>query len=172
MKKARLLAALPFFLPNIASAHCPLCTAGAGILAVLAASLGVSSVVVGAMIGAFAIALSMWLARLPKKEYLPYQQPILAALIFLSTIIPVMPLIRHYGPLYISLWGAYGTLLHNTYTIDLFLAGVPLGVTAVWIAPYMSSALTRIRKGRVLPYQGLGLTFLLLILISLAIELL
>lgn len=172
MKKIYLLTLLSIFLfPKLTFAHCPLCTAGAGLLAVLAASLGISSVIVGVMIGAFAIALAMWLARLPKKEYVPYQKPILTALVFLSTVIPIMPLIRHYAPLYISLGGDYGTLFHNTYTINLFLAGVPLGVIVVWIAPYVSKFITRMRNSRQLPYQGLGITFALLILTSLVIQL-
>lgn len=172
MKKLYLLALLPLFVPKITLAHCPLCTAGAGALAILAVYLGISSVIVGVMIGAFAIALSMWLARLPKKEYIPYQKPILTILVFLSTVLPIMPLIRHYAPFYLSLWGDYGTLFNNTYTIDLFLAGVPLGVIVVWIAPYLSKWLTKMRGGKQLPYQGIGLTFVLLILVSVIIQLL
>ncbi len=172
MKKFYLFTPLSVFLfPKLAFAHCPLCTAGAGLLAVLAASLGISSVIVGMMIGAFATALGMWIARIPKREYLPYQRPILTTLIFLSTVIPIMPLIRHYAPLYVSFWGEYGTLFHNTYTINLFLAGVPLGVIVIWIAPYISKFMTRARNGKQLPYQGLGITFTLLILISLVIQL-
>lgn len=173
MKKLYLLPALfSLLLPKITLAHCPLCTAGAGALAVLAAYLGVSSIIVGVMIGAFAIALSMWLARLPRKEYIPYQKPILTVLIFLSTVIPIMPFIKHYAPLYISLWGDYGTLFHNTYAVDLFLAGMPLGVILVWVAPYLSGWITKKRGGRHLPYQGISLTFILLIIASLFIQLL
>lgn len=170
MKK--ILFATPFVLvPNIASAHCPLCTAGAGALAVLAASLGVSSVIVGILIGAFALALGIWIARAVKKQYIPYQMPILAAVIFLSTVIPIMPLVRDYGPLYVSLGGAYGTLFHNTYTINLYLLGVVIGAVIMFVSPYVSRAITRAR-GEQMPYQGISLTLFLLIFVSVIVQVL
>ena len=149
-----------------ASAHCPLCTAGAGALAVAAASLGVSSVVVGILIGAFALALALWLPRLVRKQYVKYQNQILAFLIFVGTIIPIMPFIKDYGPLYISLGGEYGTPWHNTYTINLFLFGSILGALIVFGTPYLSRLITKLR-GRQLPYQGVVLTLILLIGVSL-----
>jgi len=159
-------------LPTVARAHCPLCTVGAGALAVLAASLGVSSVVVGVLIGAFALALSLWLAKLPKKQYVPHQPLILGLLIFFGTIIPIAPLIVDYGPLYISLMGEYGGWLHRTYTVNLFLAGVPLGAFLVWIAPYISRKVTALRNGITMPYQGISITIALLVVASVVIQLL
>ena len=78
MKKSLFLAAsILTLIPKIALAHCPLCTVGAGALAVLAASLGISSLVVGVMIGAFALALGLWIGKMPKKKYIPSpSQPI------------------------------------------------------------------------------------------------
>ena len=148
-----------------ASAHCPLCVAGAGALAVLATSLGVSSVVVGILIGAFALALGLWLAPLVKKQYIRYQRQILTLVIFLGTIIPIMPFIKDYGPLYISLGGEYGTPWHNTYTIDLFLFGVAVGTILMLVAPSISNLLTKLFKRRI-PYQGIAVTFSLLIIAS------
>ncbi len=158
-------------LPKFASAHCPLCTAGAGALAVLAASLGVSSVIIGVLIGAFSVALGLWIAPLVKRRFIPYQKQILAGLIYLGTVIPIMPLIRHYGPLYLNLFGEYGTLFHNTYTIDLYLLGVVIGTIIMLVAPYISKTITRYR-GRQIPYQGITLTFVLLIIASIVIQLL
>ncbi|PIT92455.1 MAG: hypothetical protein COU08_02375 [Candidatus Harrisonbacteria bacterium CG10_big_fil_rev_8_21_14_0_10_42_17] len=157
-------------MPSVARAHCPLCTAGAGALAVLAISLGISPVVVGLMIGSFALALGLWLARLPKKNYIPYQQTILTIIIFLGTIIPIMPFIRAYGPLYIALFGDYGTLFHNTYTINLFLVGSLLGALLVASAPMLSKKITKL-QGTTLPFQGLMITFALLVTAALIIEL-
>ncbi|MDP2648520.1 MAG: hypothetical protein Q8P19_01330, partial [bacterium] len=111
MKKLTLIAVpLLAFVPKVALAHCPLCTVGAGTLAVFAAYLGVSSIIVGVLIGAFALALGAWLAPLIKREYIPYQKEVLTLLVYLSTVVPVMPLIRDYGPFYVSLGGEYGTL--------------------------------------------------------------
>jgi hypothetical protein len=158
-------------IPKAAFAHCPLCTVGAGALAVLATSLGVSSVVVGIMIGAFSLALGLWIAPMVKKQFVPYQKHILTLLIFLGTVIPIMPLIRDYGPFYISLSGEYGTLLHNTYTINLFILGVVIGAVIMLISPYISKALTRIR-GQQIPYQGIAITLALLIVASIIVQML
>ena len=159
------VAILALVVPKTASAHCPLCVAGAGALAVLAASLGVSSVVVGILIGAFALALGLWLAPLVKKQYIPYQKQILTLLIAVTTIIPVMPFIKDYGPLYISLGGKYGTPWHNTYTIDLFLFGSVVGALLMLMAPSVSKLVTKVRKHQ-MPYQGVAITLLLLVIAS------
>ncbi|OHA15205.1 MAG: hypothetical protein A3G52_01195 [Candidatus Taylorbacteria bacterium RIFCSPLOWO2_12_FULL_43_20] len=166
-------------LPKTAAAHCPLCTAGAGALAVLAASLGVSSVVVGILIGAFALALSLWLApgikkwidRVSKRDNTSYLRPILAVLIFLGTIIPIMPLVREYGPLYLSIAGDYGTILHNTYTINLFILGVVIGSVIMIAAPYLSKLVTKIR-GKQIPYQGIAITLFTLTVASVIVQIL
>lgn len=172
MKKIFLLPVLFTLIPKISFAHCPLCTAGAGALAVLATSMGVSSVVVGLTIGAFAISLAMWTNKLVKKEYFSFQSFLIVSLVFVSVILPIMPLIRHYGPLYISFWGDYGTLFHNTYTINLFLAGVPLGAMILLVSPYISRTMTRYRGEKTIPYQGIIITFSLIVVISVIIQLL
>jgi hypothetical protein len=170
--KKKVLFTIPVLalVPKAALAHCPLCTIGAGALAVLAASLGVSSVVVGVLIGAFALALSLWLAPMIKKQYIPYQKEVLTILIFLGTVIPIMPLIRDYGPLYLSLGGEYGTLLHNTYTINLFILGVVIGSIVMLVAPYLSKLVTKVR-GKQTPYQGISITLLLLVIVSILSQL-
>ena len=167
MKKILLLfvAIFALVIPRTALAHCPLCVAGAGALAVLATSLGVSSVVVGILTGAFALALGLWLAPLIKKQYISYQKQILTLLIFVSTIVPVMPFIKDYGPLYISFGGEYGTPWHNTYTVDLFLFGSILGAILMLIAPSVSRLVARLRKHQ-MPYQGIILTLCLLVIAS------
>lgn len=157
--------------PKAVLAHCPLCTAAAGGLAVLAASLGVSSVIVGILIGAFALALGLWLANLLKKTYFRFQKSVLTLLIFLTTVVPIMPLVRDYSPLYISLFGEYGTWLHNTYTINLYLFGVAIGALIVAAVPYISRLVTRLR-GKQLPYQGITITILLLVVASAVTQLL
>lgn len=158
-------------MPKAALAHCPLCTAGAGALAVLASSLGVSPIVVGLLIGAFALALSLWLAGLVKKQYIPEQKTILTGIIYLATILPIMPLVQAYGPFYISLAGEYGTLLHNTYTINLYILGTIFGALIMLASPYLSRLLTKLR-GRQLPFQGITITFSLLVVSAAVIQLL
>ena len=171
MKKLLFLPAL-IFIPRAASAHCPLCTIGAGALAVFAASIGISTMVVGVMIGGFALALSTWIAKLPKKKYFPYQYQILIPIVFLGTIIPIMPFIREYGPLYVSLFGDYGNIFHNTYTINLFMAGSIIGALLMFLGPYTSKQLTKVRNGKIIPYQGISISLLLLVVASIIIEIL
>ena len=158
-------------LPTTTQAHCPLCTVGAGALAVLAASVGVSTPTVGVFIGAFALALSLWIAKLIKKKYFANQDIVVVLIIFLSTIIPVMPFIREYRPLYISFFGKYGSVMHNTYTVNLFLVGSVVGAILLYVSPYISRKITEVR-GKSLPYQGLGITFLLLIVAGIIFQIL
>lgn len=166
-KHLSILLSLFLLIPRISYAHCPLCTVGAGALAVAAAYLGISSMIVGVLIGAFALALGMWLAKMPKKKYFPEQFLVLTTLIFFSTVIPIMPLVKDYAPLYIPFLGEYG----KTYAVNLFLAGLPFGMIALLIAPYLSKKLSDIRQGRLFPFQGIIITLLLLVTVSLIIQL-
>jgi len=165
------LAALFFFAPKLALAHCPLCTAGAGVLAIFAASIGVDTAVVGVFIGAFSLALGLWMARLIKKKYIQYQDFIVSIVIFLLTVVPIMPFIVEYRPLYVSLWGEYGTLFHNTYLINLYIFGTIIGAFILFISPYLSQLVTRLRSGKLIPFQGLGITFFLLIAVGVILQL-
>ena len=150
-------------------AHCPLCTVGAGALAIAAASLGVSTPTVGVFIGAFALAMSLWIAKLIKQKYFPHQDTVVTLLIFLSTIIPIMPLIREYREFYVSLAGEYGTVLHNTYLVNLYLLGVVAGAILLYISPTISRRVTETR-GRAIAYQGLVITFSLLLVAGLIFQ--
>ncbi|MFA4831195.1 MAG: hypothetical protein WC862_05275 [Patescibacteria group bacterium] len=169
-KKIFIIIAILGLLPSAAKAHCPLCTAGAGALAVGAAYIGVNTAVVGALIGAFALALSLWVARIVKKQYIRYQRPILIIMVFLSTIIPLMPLIREYRSINLYLFGSYGSLLNRTYMFNLFIVGVIIGAIIMYLAPFVSAFIAQKRGGKMIPYQGIGLTFALLILVSLFIQ--
>lgn len=162
--------ALLLFAPKISFAHCPLCTAGAGALAVLAASLGISSGIVGILIGTFASVLALYLAKVVKKKYFAGQNFVIIVLVYLSTVIPIAPLVVAYAPLYITLFGEYGTLLHNTYTVHLYWFGIVVGTLVVLLTPYISSAITRIRKGKKIDYQRMITMFALVILASIATQ--
>lgn len=163
------LFALPL-IPRTTNAHCPLCTAGAGAAALGAAWLGVSQTSIGVFIGAFGIAIGLWIHRAIKKSFIPYQQFLLAAFSYLSTIIPLIPLLTDQTSVYIALTGEYGSPLHNVYLINRFILGSIIGAFIMTIAPTMSSFITKLRGFRTLPYQGIVLTFTLLIISSLIIE--
>lgn len=171
MKKHRILfivtaGAIPF-LSTPAYAHCPLCTAGAGAAAAGAAWLGVNSTVIGILLGAFGLALGLWIGGMIQRSYIPYQRGLIGIFSWLTTVLPLQPILKDYTSIYLSLTGDYGSLLNRTYLIDYFLVGSLLGAAIVIAAPYLSSLLTQTRQGRMLPYQGLGITFGLLLVASL-----
>jgi hypothetical protein len=158
-------------LPTAAKAHCPLCTAGAGIAAVGAAYLGVSTAVIGVFIGAFGIAVGWWISKLLKKQYIRYQHLVVAVLSFLLTIIPLMPLMDGYTSWYVAFGGEYGNIFNRVYLINLFLLGSIVGGLLVLVAPLVSSKVRKLRKGKLFPYQGIIITFTLLAVTSLILEL-
>ena len=154
------LTVLAIFLVKQVSAHCPLCTIGAGAAGVGAIWLGVSKVVVALFIGAFAMSMGMWFSKIPKKRYIPLQKTAIIAIVFLTTVLPLIPLFKAIGPLYLSFIGEYG----KTYAVNYSLASSALGGILVLSSPKLSKTLTKLRKGKLIPFQGVILTLLLLII--------
>ncbi len=165
-----LIVAGVILLPKFTLAHCPLCTIGAGALVLAGTWLGVSTAVLGILIGGLAMSMGLWFGNLIKKQYLPYQKLIIALAVFLSTIFPLTALALDYFPLYISLFGEYGTIFHKTYVVNKFVFGGFLGGLAVIIAPYLSRGFSKI-AGRRIAYQGLITTLLLLVVLAAVVEL-
>jgi hypothetical protein len=90
------------------------------------------------------------------------QNTFLFLAVYLSTLFPLVPFTRDYSSWFISWWGDYGSLLNRTYLINWFIVGAVIGSIIVYVAPRLSAALTRMRGGRTLKFQGIVLTFLLL----------
>lgn len=152
--------------PATALAHCPLCTAGAGLVAIGAYWLGVNGLTIGVILGAFALALGLWIARLIKKKYLPQQDNVVGIFSWLTTILPLKMLLSDYTSIYLNWGGSYGSLFNRTYPINLFLVGGVVGGMIIYFAPAISRTLTE-RRGKTAPYQGMIVTFVLLILTAL-----
>ncbi|GBE20224.1 hypothetical protein BMS3Abin17_00961 [archaeon BMS3Abin17] len=159
-----MLLIFPVFLARIVSAHCPLCTVGAGAAAAGAVWLGVSKVVVALFIGAFAMSMGMWFARIieKRKKFIPFQGPLIIISIFLLTILPLMPIIKAYGPLSVQLIGDYGSLLNRTYMLDYSLVSSLFGGIITFVSPKINKKIREKRNGKGIPFQGILLTFLLL----------
>ena len=171
MKKNKLfflLFAIPLiiFLSKNVMAHCPLCVVGAGAAGAAAMWLGVNKVVVALFLGAFAMSMGMWFARIIKKKYIPLQNFLIVALIFFTTVLPLMPLFKALGPLYFSFIGDYGT----TYVFNYSLAGSFFGGLIVLSAPSISKAITKKRNYKTFPFQGTLLTLALLIIVGILIQ--
>lgn len=147
---------------NFVSAHCPLCTIGAGAVAGGAVWLGVSKVAVALFIGSFAMSIGIWFARLVKKEYIPYQKTAIISIVFLTTLLPLMPFFKAVGPLYLSFVGEYGT----TYAVNYSLATSLLGAFIVLVSPFTSKQISKLRKGKIVPFQGVTITLVSLLIIG------
>ena len=89
IKKSFLWPFLLFFLAPAVKAHCPLCTMGAAAVGG-ALYLGISTIVVGFFIGAFAVSTGWWVSQIIKKQYFPCQKWLLIISSFILTIIPMM----------------------------------------------------------------------------------
>ncbi|MEK6912984.1 MAG: rhodanese-like domain-containing protein [Nanoarchaeota archaeon] len=166
LKKFFIIPFLTIFLIRFISAHCPLCTIGAGAAATGAVWLGVSKVVVALFIGGFAMSMGMWFSKIPKKRYIPFQKTAIVTIIFLTTLLPLMPLFKAIGPLYLSFIGQYG----KTYAVNYSLYSGLLGGLIVFIAPSLSKKITESRKGKALAFQGVVLTLSLLIIVGILIQ--
>ena len=160
------LALLPGLLARTVSAHCPLCTVGAGAAAAGAVWLGVSKIVIGLLMGAFAMSMGMWFAKIPKKRFIPFQKTLIIIMIFFTTVLPLLPIFGAIGPLYIPFIGEYG----KTYAINYSLASSFLGGTITFISPSLNKKIKEKRKGKGIMFQGILLTFALLAVAALVIQ--
>jgi len=161
-----IILSLPIILMETVSAHCPLCTVGAGAAAAGAVWLGISKVVVALFIGAFAMSMGMWFSKIPKKKYIPLQTTLIVGLIFLTTVLPLLPLMKSIGPLYLSFIGEYGA----TYAFNYSLASSILGGFIVFVSPTINKKIKNKRNGKGIPFQGMIITFSFLLITSVIIQ--
>lgn len=170
LKKLILLIFFPFFSLKGVSAHCPLCTAGAAIAAGGAVYLGVEVAAVAVFIGAFAVSTGWWFSKLIKKKFIPFQKWAIIIASFLLTVIPINKIITDARPYYLMLTGEHGSLLNRTYLVDLFLVGAIVGGFIICITPWLSKKITRSRNGKMIPFQGVVLTLLLILLTGVLLQ--
>lgn len=169
IKKLALLSFL--FLASNTYAHCPLCTIGAAAAAGGAKILGVHSAVVAMFIGAFALSIGFVIEKQIKKTYIPYQKHVILSTAFLTTVVPLIPLLGgDYFPFSIFFIGDYGSLLNTTHLMDFFLVGSIFGGFIVLVAPAISNKISQLRGNIHLPFQGLALTLLFLLIAGIALQ--
>ena len=170
MKKGILLSAIAslffIFLAGNVMAHCPLCTIGAGVAAGAAVWLGVSKVVVALFLGGFAMSMGMWFSRIIKKDYIKYQKAVIVIAVFLLTFIPLLPIVKAIGPLYLSFIGEYG----KTYALNYSLVSGLFGGLLVFISPFLNKKIKDKRNGKGIPFQGTLITLTLLIITGVLIK--
>jgi len=156
------------------SAHCPLCTAGAAAAAGAATWLGVKVMIIGLFIGAFATSLGFWMSNLLRKKFnksFPLQTFLIVLISFLLTVIPIMPIVKSdYIPINIWVTGEVGSFLNKTYWVSNFLLGSFIGLALVSIAPLLSKGISKLRRGKIFPFQGVAITLLLLVIAAVIIQ--
>lgn len=165
-----IIAAAILAYPAAAHAHCPLCTAGSGALALFAVWLGVDPAAIGIFLGAAAAAMGLWLARYPKRSFVPGQKWFLAALSYALTVVPLLPLFDGMTAINVFIAGDLGAPLNRTYMVNSFLLGTAVGALLLVAAPFASRAVSRARKGAVMPFQGMAITFGLLLASSVLMQ--
>lgn len=148
-------------------AHCPLCTAGAGAGVVIARYLGVSLSVIGVFIGAFSLAIGLMTAKYIDKQYVPYQTLLITVTIYLSVVVPIIPMMSEYTLIYLPIEGAYGM---QGFVVNEYLLGLPFGTAVVALTPRLSKEISQIRE-KTIQFQGVILTFVLLTIISVVLHL-
>jgi len=157
-----------FALAQGVRAHCPLCTVGAAAAATGAVALGVSTAVVGVFVGAFAAATGAWFARLLKRSGWLRHAFVLGSVVL--TVLPLRPLFLQQHGVLVSWFGEYGTLFNRIYLVDGFLFGAVLGLIVIYLTPWISKKLSLLRGGKLVPFQGVLLTFVLLVLSASLLE--
>ncbi len=151
--------------PQIAYAHCPLCTLGVGAAAASAKYFGLDVSIIGLFVGAFGISTGLWFARAIKKKFIPYQTAIITLLSYLLTVIPLRFISTDNLYLPILLFGEPGSFLNKIYWIDMLIFGSIIGGLVTTLGYYIHNMLKKKNNDKVLfPYQGIALTLGILII--------
>ena len=148
-----------FFILGISfvSAHCPLCAGAVGAAAIGAGYLGIDNSIVGLFVGAFSISTGLWFARKIKKKYFKFQSFSIVLSSFLFTVIPSAKIVNDLD---------YISLFDKIYFLDKIIIGSIIGATITLFALYLHNKIKQV-NGRVLvPYQGVFLTLILLLITS------
>lgn len=143
-------------------AHCPLCVGAVGAAATVAELYGVDASIVGLFVGALGISMGLFTARKLKRQYIPFQAPIVVIISFILTILPVMYVSSGtvYMPVFLA--GDAGSLLNKVYWVSKLVVGGMIGGVA-GAAAFGMHHYTKKLNGKVLfPYQGVVFTIGLL----------
>jgi len=159
---------IAILVPSVTHSHCPLCTAGAGILALIAASLGVPALIIATLLGGFALAMGLWFGNLVKKKYFRFQDQVIAWGIYVLTVAPLWPVLKEYKILYMPWFGI--DKYAKTIPVDIYILGVVLGAVLLLVTPYISKQITKQVGKQIIPFQGIIITMVLLVLIPLLID--
>lgn len=159
--KTKAIFTLAFFLSlfsysNLVSAHCPLCTAAAGVAVAAARYYGVNDLIVGTFIGGFIISTAFWFNRVLRKknkgkDFIPLQLAIMILLSFVTT--------------FISFYTGGIVSLSKLFGVDRIFLGMLLG-SVISLFAYGFNGFIRRTHGdkNYIPFQVIIITFSFLLL--------
>lgn len=171
-KKKLLFAYAPIIsliiLPQLVSAHCPLCTAITGAGIGVARGMGVDNSIIGLFLGAFVVSTGLWFNNWLKKKKIvfPFQEFLIVFASFILTIAPLyltgiiinFEIVKSLPEL--SMLGL------EVFGIDKLLFGTIVGILAIGVSFSFSNYIKK-RKGKVLfPYQGILFMIITLLILS------
>ena len=149
-------------------AHCPLCTAAAGVGIGVARWIGVDDSIVGLFLGAFIVSMGLWFNNLLKKRKanIPFQGFLIVFASFLLTIIPLylagiinnLEIVKSLPELSVLGLGVFG--------IDKLLFGTIVGIIAVGSSFSLSDYFKKKKGKGLFPYQGVLFMIVTLLILS------
>lgn len=147
-------------LTNVASAMCPLCTAGAAIGLSIARYYGVDDIVIGLWLGALAVSTALWINNVVKKRIksnaVPFQGTLIVTAVIASTIVPF-----YLAGFFNGMTGMIDTI----FGINRLVFGTVIGGLVMFLGPTLSNFIKKKRQA-VFPFQSIILTLGLLTLLS------
>ena len=151
------LVAVSALLMPFVSAHCPLCTATAGLGIGIARLYGVDDSIVGLFLGAFIASSALWFNKwlINKRIVFPFQEPLILLSSFLMMNLPLyLSGIINSFQVVKSAPREYSLLGVGVLGIDKLLFGAIIGTFIIWLTFRISDLIKSKRKGKVLwPYQ-------------------
>ncbi len=148
---------------TMAHAHCPLCTAAIGAATVSLGIFGVSTSVIGLMVGAFAVSTGMMVGKIFGRRWVAVS----VMVSFAVTVLPLLYMFKDVAYIPVYLYGEPGSLLNRVYFVNRFLLFSAVGGLEV-IAAYLVHSWIKNSRGVLFPYQGIAITLLVLALTAAA----
>lgn len=149
-------------------AHCPLCTGAVGMAAVTAKYYGMDPSIIGLLVGAFGIStglwFGLWLHKKYEKQFVPFQLPLLVAVSFLLTVVPLRFISTDNIYLPLLWWGEPGSMFNKIYWVDKIIFGSVLGGILTLGGFWVHRFIKKMRGTVLFPFQGIAITVGLLVI--------
>lgn len=109
--------------------------------------------VVGVLVGAFGLALGIFIARVLPERYIPRQTQVFGLIAFLAIVVPFRYFVSGFNPVYIPI-----SISGNLYLLEKFFLGAFLGGAVLIVAPLICRLLMSIGSSKESPLLDLVLS--------------